>query len=167
MRGRQVPQSTADRPVRNTDRRIEWRCNNLPRGRARARTRTCSWTCAAAVPLRRGDDGAVPRPDLGGLGRELESLGYSTLFVPDHLDEGYGPITAMAMAAAATTTLRVAPAVLAADFRHPAVLARELASIDQLSQGRLEVGVGCRIPECVTTGVPGSRWPHPASASTG
>ncbi|MFD0492838.1 MULTISPECIES: TIGR03621 family F420-dependent LLM class oxidoreductase [Streptomyces violaceusniger group] len=74
--------------------------------------------------------------------RELESLGYSTLFVPDHLDEGYGPITAMAMAAAATTTLRVAPAVLAADFRHPAVLARELASIDQLSQGRLEVGVG-------------------------
>jgi probable F420-dependent oxidoreductase len=74
--------------------------------------------------------------------REIESLGYSTLFVPDHLDEGYGPITAMATAAAATTTLRVAPAVLAADFRHPAVLARELASIDQLSQGRLEVGIG-------------------------
>jgi probable F420-dependent oxidoreductase len=74
--------------------------------------------------------------------REIESLGYSTLFVPDHLDEGYGPITAMATAAAATTTLRVAPAVLAADFRHPAVLARELASIDQLSEGRLEVGIG-------------------------
>lgn len=74
--------------------------------------------------------------------RELESLGYSTLFVPDHLDEGYGPITAMATAAAATTTLRVAPAVFAADFRHPAILARELASIDQLSQGRLEVGIG-------------------------
>ena len=74
--------------------------------------------------------------------RELESLGYSTLFAPDHLDEGYGPITAMATAAAATTTLRVATAVFAADFRHPAVLARELASIDQLSRGRLEVGIG-------------------------
>src|ERR1700753_1719192 len=93
--------------------------------------------------------------------REIESLGYSTLFVPDHLDEGYGPITAMATARAATPTLIVAPplhaappgcpapapapptligppAVLAADFRHPAILARELASIDQLSQGRLE-----------------------------
>ena len=74
--------------------------------------------------------------------RELESVGYSTLFAPDHLDEGYGPITAMATAAAATTTLQVATAVFAADFRHPAILARELASIDQLSRGRLEVGIG-------------------------
>jgi len=74
--------------------------------------------------------------------RELEALGYSTLFVPDHFDEGYGPITAMATAMVATTSLRVASAVFAADFRHPAVLARELASIDQLSEGRLEVGLG-------------------------
>ncbi|HTT95845.1 MAG TPA: TIGR03621 family F420-dependent LLM class oxidoreductase [Solirubrobacterales bacterium] len=74
--------------------------------------------------------------------RELESLGYSTLFVPDHFDEGLGPLTAMATAAAATTELRVATAVLAADFRHPAVLARELAAIDLLSAGRLEVGLG-------------------------
>jgi probable F420-dependent oxidoreductase len=77
-----------------------------------------------------------------GSAQELERLGYSTLFAPDHFDEGYGPITAMATAAAATTTLRVATAVFAADFRHPAVVARELASIDQLSQGRLEVGLG-------------------------
>ena len=74
--------------------------------------------------------------------QELERLGYSTLFAPDHFDEGYGPITAMATAAAATTRLRVATAVFAADFRHPAVVARELASIDQLSHGRLEVGLG-------------------------
>jgi probable F420-dependent oxidoreductase len=74
--------------------------------------------------------------------RELEALGYSTLFAPDHLDEGLGPITAMAAAAAATTELTVATAVFAADFRHPAVLARELASIDVLSAGRLEVGLG-------------------------
>jgi probable F420-dependent oxidoreductase len=74
--------------------------------------------------------------------RELEALGYSTLFAPDHFDEGLGPITAMATAAAATTELTVATAVFAADFRHPAVLARELASIDILSGGRLEVGLG-------------------------
>lgn len=74
--------------------------------------------------------------------RELESLGYSTLFVPDHLDEGYGPLTAMVSAALATERLCVTSMVLAADFRHPAVLARELASIDQLSGGRLEVGIG-------------------------
>ena len=74
--------------------------------------------------------------------RELEALGYSTLFAPDHFDEGFGPLTAMATAAAATTELRVATAVFAADFRHPAVLARELASIDVLSEGRLEVGLG-------------------------
>jgi alkanesulfonate monooxygenase SsuD/methylene tetrahydromethanopterin reductase-like flavin-dependent oxidoreductase (luciferase family) len=74
--------------------------------------------------------------------RDLEDLGYSTLFVPDHFDEGYGPITAMASAAAATRSLRVASAVFAVDFRHPAVLARELASIDALSEGRLELGLG-------------------------
>jgi probable F420-dependent oxidoreductase len=74
--------------------------------------------------------------------RELEALGYSTLFAPDHFDEGLGPIAAMASAAAATVELTVATAVFAADFRHPAVLARELAAIDLLSEGRLEVGLG-------------------------
>lgn len=78
---------------------------------------------------------------------EVEALGYSTLFVPDHFHEGYGPITAMATAAMATTTLKVGPMVLACDFRHPAVLARELASIDVLSQGRLEVGLGAGYQE--------------------
>jgi probable F420-dependent oxidoreductase len=74
--------------------------------------------------------------------RLVESFGYSTLFVPDHFDEGYGPIAAMAAAAAVTSTLRVGTLVLDCDFRHPAVLARELATIDVLSAGRLEVGLG-------------------------
>jgi probable F420-dependent oxidoreductase len=74
--------------------------------------------------------------------RELEALGYSTLFVPDHFDEGLGPITAMATAAIVTTTLNVGSLVFDCDYRHPAVLARELASIDVLSEGRLEVGLG-------------------------
>lgn len=79
--------------------------------------------------------------------REVEALGYSTLFVPDHFHEGYGPITAMATAAMATTNLMVGPMVLACDFRHPAVIARELASIDVLSHGRLEVGLGAGYQE--------------------
>ncbi|MGH2940998.1 MAG: TIGR03621 family F420-dependent LLM class oxidoreductase [Solirubrobacterales bacterium] len=74
--------------------------------------------------------------------RELEDVGYSTLFAPDHFDEGFGPITAMATAVTVTEKLHVATAVFAVDFRHPAVVARELASIDQLSEGRLEVGLG-------------------------
>ena len=74
--------------------------------------------------------------------REVESLGYSTMFVPDHFDEGIGPITAMATAVAITTTLKVGSLVFDCDYRHPAVLARELATIDLLSGGRLEVGLG-------------------------
>ena len=86
--------------------------------------------------------GPLPDRSFADTAREIEALGYSTVFVPDHFDEGLGPITAMATAAAATTTLRVGPLVLDCDFRHPAVLARELASIDVVSQGRLEVGLG-------------------------
>ena len=74
--------------------------------------------------------------------RELEALGYSTLFVPDHFHSGYGPITAMATALAATTTLSVAPLVMAVDFRHPAVLAKEIATLDAMFPGRVELGVG-------------------------
>ncbi len=74
--------------------------------------------------------------------RELEDSGYSTLFVPDHFHSGYGPITAMATALAATTTLRVAPLVMAADFRHPAVLAKEIATLDVMFPGRVELGLG-------------------------
>ena len=74
--------------------------------------------------------------------RELEDLGYSTLFVPDHLHEGLGPIAAMAAAAAVTTTLRVGSLVLDCDFRHPAIVGRELSTIDLLSGGRLEIGLG-------------------------
>lgn len=74
--------------------------------------------------------------------REIEALGYSTVFMPDHFDEGVGPLAGLATAAAVTTTLRVGALVLDCDFRHPVPLARELATIDLMSQGRLEVGLG-------------------------
>jgi probable F420-dependent oxidoreductase len=86
--------------------------------------------------------GPLPGMSWADSARHVEALGFSTLVVPDHLDGGLGPFTAMAAAAAATTTLRVGAMVLACDFRHPVVLARELASLDVLSGGRLEVGLG-------------------------
>jgi probable F420-dependent oxidoreductase len=97
-----------------------------------------------ARPFRFGAEMMGPFPGMSwpDSARRLESLGYSTLVVPDHFHEGLGPIAAMTAAALATTTLRVAPMVMNTDLRHPAVLARELASIDILSQGRLEVGLG-------------------------
>ena len=86
----------------------------------------------------------APLPGLSWLdsAKELEQLGYSTLFVPDHFDEGPGPIAAMAAMAAVTSTINVGVLVFDCDFRHPAVLARELATIDVMSEGRLEVGLG-------------------------
>ncbi len=76
------------------------------------------------------------------LARDAEALGYSTLFVPDHFDDQFGPLVALTVAAEATTTLRVGTLVLGNDYRHPVVLAKELATLDVLSGGRLEVGLG-------------------------
>lgn len=74
--------------------------------------------------------------------RRVESLGYSTLTMPDHFDDQLAPIPALMAAAAATTTLRVGALVLANDYRHPVVVASSLATLDVLSDGRLEVGLG-------------------------
>lgn len=74
--------------------------------------------------------------------REVEDLGYSTALLPDHFDEGPGPLAALGAAAAATSSLRLGVLVLDCDYRHPAVVQRELATIDQMSEGRLEIGLG-------------------------
>ena len=89
------------------------------------------------------------------LARQLEDLGYSTLFVADHYlgpgpagaatllaPQQLAPIAAMATAAAVTTTLRVGCRVFCIDYHVPAVLAKEAATIDLLSEGRLEFGIG-------------------------
>jgi probable F420-dependent oxidoreductase len=76
------------------------------------------------------------------LARRCENLGYDVLTVADHLDDQLAPIPAVMAAADATTTLRVGTMVLSNDYRHPAVLAKEAATIDVLSGGRLELGIG-------------------------
>ncbi len=85
----------------------------------------------------------MERPeDLIPLARKAEDIGVSVLTVADHLDDQLAPIAALMAAADATTTLRVGTLVFANDYRHPAVLAREAATIDRLSGGRLEFGLG-------------------------
>jgi probable F420-dependent oxidoreductase len=76
------------------------------------------------------------------LARTCEGLGYSTLTVADHVDDQLAPIPALMAAADATTTLRVGALVLCTDFTHPVVVAKEAATIDVLSDGRFELGLG-------------------------
>ena len=74
--------------------------------------------------------------------RKREAQGYATLYLPDHFGDQPGPITALMAAADATTKLRVGPLVLDNDYRHPVVVAKEMATLDVLSDGRLELGLG-------------------------
>jgi len=87
--------------------------------------------------------------------RKVEDLGYSTLFLADHYlgpgpaqraartpRQDLAPIAAMAAAAAVTETLRIGCRVFCIDYHVPAVLAKEAATLDLLSDGRLELGIG-------------------------
>ena len=74
--------------------------------------------------------------------RRCEELGYSTVYIPDHLDDQWAPLVALTVAAEATSTLRVGTLVLDNDYRHPVVLAKEVATLDLVSGGRVELGIG-------------------------
>jgi probable F420-dependent oxidoreductase len=74
--------------------------------------------------------------------RRVEDQGYSTFLVLDHFVRGLDPIASLAAAAMVTTSLRLGSMVFDNDFRHPAVLAKAAATIDVLSDGRLELGIG-------------------------
>ena len=74
--------------------------------------------------------------------RRAEALGYDTLLVADHLVDVLAPIPALVAAADATTEVRVGSLVLANDFRHPVLVAREAATADLLTDGRFELGLG-------------------------
>jgi probable F420-dependent oxidoreductase len=79
--------------------------------------------------------------------RRAEELGYATLLIRDHFTPYFfgdqlAPVAALTMAAAVTSTLRVGTLVLDNDYRHPVLLAKEAATLDLLSGGRLELGLG-------------------------
>jgi probable F420-dependent oxidoreductase len=101
------------------------------------------------------EDGA----DWKNKARQMEEMGYSILVVADHFGQGVAPVPAMAAAAAATTELRIGSFVLDNDFRHPAIVAKEFSTLDVLSNGRVELGIGAgwRLEDYTETGIPFDR----------
>lgn len=103
---------------------------------------------AMQTPFRFGVVGDTAGAEVITLARRAEALGYSTLVVGEHVSLGalvpglLAPIATLMAAAAATTSLRVASHVFITGLRHPALLAQEAATIDLLSEGRLELGLG-------------------------
>jgi probable F420-dependent oxidoreductase len=88
--------------------------------------------------------------------RAAEDAGFDVISTWDHIVDGWAPLAPLQAMADATTRLRVCPLVLNNDFHHPVHLARELASMDHLSDGRLEVGLGAghSFTEYATIGMP-------------
>lgn len=109
-------------------------------------------------PFRFGIQCRLPMDAVGWreLARQVEDLGFSTLTVADHFHDSLAAIPALMAAADATTTLRVGTMVLANDYRHPVVLAKEAATLDVLSDGRFELGIGAgwMATEYEATGIP-------------
>ncbi len=93
--------------------------------------------------------------------QRAESVGYDILLVPDHIVGGrVGWAPALMAAAAATSRLRVGTNVLDNDFRHPAFVAQDAATLDMLTDGRFELGIGAgwMLEDYTTTGIP---WEAP------
>ena len=76
------------------------------------------------------------------LARRAEALGYGTVSLPDHFGDQFAPFAALGAVAAVTSRIRLSMGVLVNDFRHPVVLAKEAATLDVVSDGRLDLGLG-------------------------
>jgi probable F420-dependent oxidoreductase len=85
---------------------------------------------------------ALPASRLTEVARQAEACGYEAMLIADHVRDMLAPVAFMAHVAAVTARLRVGVAVQNNDLRHPVLSAMELASIDQLSGGRVIVGIG-------------------------
>ncbi len=115
---------------------------------------------------------ASTRAALVAAARDAEAKGFTTFTVADHFNTPMAPFAALAIAAEVTSSLRVAPYVLDNDFRHPSITAREVATIDELSGGRFDFGIGAgwKQPEYLEAGFefdrPGVRIARLAEALT-
>ncbi|MFJ6200068.1 TIGR03621 family F420-dependent LLM class oxidoreductase [Micromonospora sp. NPDC092111] len=86
--------------------------------------------------------GAATEREWRELARRVEGSGVDLLTMTDHIHQPMAPFTALATAAAVTTTLRLGTYVLCQDLRNPVILAKEFATLDLLSDGRAEMGLG-------------------------
>jgi probable F420-dependent oxidoreductase len=94
-------------------------------------------------PFRFGVQASNSDRDWMDFAREVESLGYSSLSMPDHfVDTHLAPVVGLTAAACATSTLRIGALVFDNDYKHPAILAKEMATLDVISGGRVEFGIG-------------------------
>ncbi len=85
---------------------------------------------------------ARSRAEWVDLARRAEGHGFDVLTMPDHFGDQLAPMPAMMTAADVTEALRVCALVFDNDYKHPVVLAKELATMDLLSDGRMEIGLG-------------------------
>ena len=85
---------------------------------------------------------ALPVPGWADRLRRIEALGFSSVFWPDHFGKQWEPVAALSAAAAVTERLRVGSLVYGVDYRHPVVLAKAAATLQLLSGGRHEFGLG-------------------------
>lgn len=99
-----------------------------------------------------GSTGTALRRDA----RRAEELGYSSFLVPDHLGQELGPLVSLAVAAEHTERIALGTLMLAVDLRRPVVLFKELATLEQLAPGRLEIGLGAGwfAPDFTRSGTP-------------
>ena len=89
---------------------------------------------------------ATTRTAWVNIARRAEELGYTTLLMPDRTTIGsFAPFPALAVAAEATRVLRVGSYVFCNEYRHPVMLARDAATLDILSEGRFELGLGAGV----------------------
>jgi probable F420-dependent oxidoreductase len=85
---------------------------------------------------------SIPTEHMITTARRAEELGYAAVTISDHFSDQPAPLIGLSAVAAATSSIRLLPLVLANDYREPVVLAKELATLDVVSGGRLDVGIG-------------------------
>ncbi len=102
---------------------------------------------------------AADRAEWVGLARRAEDNGYAVATMPDHFSDQLAPVPALQAVLDATTTLRAGALVFDNDYKHPVVLAKELATMDVLSEGRVEIGLGAgwMISDYEQAGIPYDR----------